>query len=242
MGLVLGKVFANPLACGADSFGGSTHKTFPGPQKAVFVTDREDLAERVRQTQDFMLSSHHFAATISLGIALLEFRDFGGERYARSVVENTRSFARALDRCGVDVAAADRGYSAGHQLWLDVEAGGVGARVASDRLYEAGLRVNFLDDLPGFSRPALRIGLNEATFRGVGDEDLDVLAEVFAAALHARAPAAQLAASVAEVLSRSHRRYGIPVVPGEPLLDQALALCAQALAGTPVADDVCRRV
>lgn len=72
-GLILAGVYPNPLDEGADSFGGSTHKTFPGPQKAVLLTRDPDVEKRIRDTQDYLISSHHFAATISLGIALLEF-------------------------------------------------------------------------------------------------------------------------------------------------------------------------
>src|SRR6185436_6188532 len=47
LGLVLGGQMPNPLALGADSFGGSTHKPFPGPQKAIVATNRSDLWSRL---------------------------------------------------------------------------------------------------------------------------------------------------------------------------------------------------
>ena len=52
LGLVLGGALPNPLALGADSFGGSTHKTFPGPHKAIVATNRRDLADRLYLAQD----------------------------------------------------------------------------------------------------------------------------------------------------------------------------------------------
>jgi glycine/serine hydroxymethyltransferase len=235
LGLVLGGVFANPLDEGADSFGGSTHKTFPGPQKAVVLTRDADVEKRIRETQDFMISSHHFAATISLGIALLEFRDFGGAEYARTVVANTRRFGELLSARGLKVAAADRGYSAGHQLWLDPEAGEVPARVASDRLFAAGLRVNFMAGLPGFDGLGMRIGLNETTYRGLAGPDLDELADVFVAAVHGTAPAASLADRVA-ALRELRTPFGAPVGNGSPLFRQALELCAAALSTAAESD------
>jgi glycine hydroxymethyltransferase len=229
LGLVLGGAFPNPLECGADSFGGSTHKTFPGPQKAVFTTRRADLAQRVEETQDYLISSHHFAATVSLGLALLEFRDHGGREYAHAIIENTRRFGRRLQELGCTVIAADRGFSAGHQLWLDTEADGVPAQRASDRLFEAGLRVNVAPDLPGFSHRAVRIGFNEPTYRGLRGQDVDELAEIFMLAVREQAPAADLACRVADLRHSCKGRYGVRLEPGSDLFDLAISMCSSAL-------------
>jgi glycine/serine hydroxymethyltransferase len=229
MGLVLGGAFPNPLECGADSFGGSTHKTFPGPHKAVFTTRRADLAQRIEETQDYLISSHHFAATVSLGLALLEFRDYGGREYAQAIIENTARLGRRLAEHGCTLAAADRGFSAGHQLWLDTEADGLPAMQASDRLFAAGLRVNVAPELPGFAHRAVRIGVNEPTFHGLRGADIDDLAEVFVLAMRAQVPPSDLASRVADLRNRGRGRYGIRLEPGSELLEQALALCSTVL-------------
>ncbi|MGE5829332.1 MAG: hypothetical protein ACM30G_13385, partial [Micromonosporaceae bacterium] len=235
LGLVLGGVFDNPLDCGADSFGGSTHKTFPGPQKGVFLTRDQQVAKRVEETQHHLISSHHFAATISLGIALLEFRQFGAE-YARAVVDNTRRFGALLLERGITVMAADRGFSAGHQLWLDTDADGIPPRVASDRLFQAGIRVNFMAGLPRVAGQAVRIGLNEPTYRGLAGPELVELADVFVAAVQATEAPNKLANRVAGLPRRAW--YGVAADPESPMMQQALALCAAALArphgGVPV--------
>ncbi len=227
MGLILGGVFANPLECGADSFGGSTHKTFPGPQKAVFCTNRDDVADRIRQAQDYLISSHHFGAVLSLGLALAEFRDLGGAEYAGRVVANTRRFGGLLHDRGLPVVAAERGFTAGHQLWLDTEAAGLPAREAAGRLYRAGIRVNF-QDLPGLPRPAVRIGLNEVTYRGLGKAEVEELSDVFAAAVTDSAPASVLAARTA-ALRHSVRTATSPDLTISPLRDTAVRLCLAAL-------------
>ncbi|MER6618262.1 hypothetical protein [Streptomyces xantholiticus] len=226
-GLVLAGVFPNPLDEGADSFGGSTHKTFPGPQKAALLTRDPDIERRIRDTQGYLISSHHFAATISLGMALLEFRDFGGADYAKAVVANTREFGSLLTQRGTTVVAADRGCSAGHQLWLDTEADGVPPREASDRLAQAGIRVNFMAGLPGFAGQGVRIGLNEPTYQGVTLNDLPELADIFTAALRGTTPAARLADRTAQL--RRRPRFGATVGAGSPLLRGALELATNAL-------------
>lgn len=232
-GLVLGGAFRNPLDEGADSLSGSTHKTFPGPQKAVVLTRDPEIDQRVRDTQDYLISNHHFASTIGLGIALLEFRDCGGPEYARAVVANTQRFGRLLDERGITVAAKERGYSAGHQLWLDTENDGIAPKVASDRLFATGLRVNFMAGLPGFPGQGVRIGLNEPTYQGLAGDDLIELADVFAAAVHDTAPSEELAERIAELRQRT--RFGASVDSTSPLLETALALCADALRTAPAA-------
>ncbi|WP_151482106.1 PLP-dependent aminotransferase family protein [Streptomyces albicerus] len=228
MGLVLAGVFPNPLDAGADSFGGSTHKTFPGPHKAVLLTRDASIEKRIRETQDFLISSHHFASTLSLGMALLEFQEFG-PAYAKTVVSHTKDFGRLLAERGLTVVAADRGYSAGHQLWLDTENDGVAPSLASDRLAAAGLNVNFMAGLPGFTRQGMRIGLNEAAYKGLTTEDLPELADVFVAAVRDTSPASGLADRVAALRGRVPLGAALP--EAAQLLDSSLALVCRALRG-----------
>ncbi|MEU5255549.1 hypothetical protein ACF1AO_16845 [Streptomyces longwoodensis] len=233
-GLVLAGIVPNPLDEGADSFGGSTHKTFPGPQKAVLLTRDPAVEKRIRDTQDYLISSHHFAATIALGIALLEFRDFGGTEYAHAVVAHTKAFGRLLTERGLTVVAADRGYSAGHQLWLDTAADGIEPRTAADRLAAAGIKVNFLDGLPGFTGQGLRIGLNEPTYQGLSATDLVELADVFVSAVRDDGPFGALADRVA--LLRRRPRFGARLDETSPLWRTAVELVTNSLRTAPAAE------
>src|SRR5207244_2139208 len=99
----------------------------PGPQKAIVATNREDLFRELGRAQFEMISSHHFAETISLGLALLEFKECGGDRYAAALVRNTRELGRRLHDRGLAVEAANRGFSCGHQLWIRTALSGVDA-------------------------------------------------------------------------------------------------------------------
>ncbi|WNG44102.1 hypothetical protein F0U60_08305 [Archangium minus] len=228
MGLILGRQLLNPLAAGADSFGGSTHKTFPGPQKALFATNRRDLFERFRATQQYMVSSHHFGATISLALALLEFKHCHGEQYAAQVVVNTRRFGAALDRLGLELDGKERGFSAGHQLWIRTRTSGVDAFTASQRLFDAGIRTNAYPSLPGISEPVLRAGLNEPTYHGLVADDMEELAELFVAAIRQTQPAEQISSRVAAMRARYRFPYRFP--SDDPkLLEQAMRLVRVAL-------------
>jgi glycine/serine hydroxymethyltransferase len=203
LGLVLGGAVPNPLSEGADSVGGSTHKTFPGPQKAILATKSQDVAERFRTAQVAMISSHHFAATLSLGLALLEFAECGGSSYARGVVANARRFATELADLGLAPIRGPLGYSAGHQVWISPQSIGQEAGVAAERLYRCGMLVNFLDDIPNEPLPTLRMGLNEFTWMGHGEAETAELARLFAEAVLQKRSSRAIASDVGALRSRS---------------------------------------
>jgi glycine hydroxymethyltransferase len=208
LGLILGGAIPNPLTLGADSIGGSTHKTFPGPHKGLFATNDIRLMSLYQAMEFAMVSNHNFAAVISLAFCLLDFRFGGGATYATSVVANARALGEALASHGLQVAGAERGYSDGHQLWVRTQESGVPARAASQRLYEAGIRVNCLDGLPGIPEPALRLGVSEATWRGFGLRDMAELAELLVVAV--LSPGAPAASTRIRELCRDRRSpFGI---------------------------------
>jgi glycine hydroxymethyltransferase len=181
LGLVLGGALDNPLDAGADSMGGSTHKTFPGPHKGVLFTRQASVHQRLVDAQFQLLSSHHFAETIALGLAAAEFRHFGPGYAARLVSNAHRLGADLLDQ-DFDVIHEEGHITSTHQVWVRV-----GDAAATDRfsatLYEAGIRVNVQVDLPDTPGPVLRLGLNEVAFDGATAESTRLLASAF---VHAR--------------------------------------------------------
>jgi glycine hydroxymethyltransferase len=181
-GLILGRALFNPLERGADSFGGSTHKTLPGPHKGFVATNNAALAERVTLMADHFVSHHHFSDVLSLTITLLEMRDCGGAEYAQRILTNSRRFAEELDRRGVEVAAADRGFTGCHQVWVVPRPSDDAQRMA-DQMYEAGLVVNRLGSLPGIDRSAFRLSMAEVTRLGATESEITELADIFAGVL-----------------------------------------------------------
>lgn len=219
LGLILGGAVANPLEQGADSFGGSTHKSFPGPQKGVILTNDPDIASRLRFTQLELISSHHFGAVAALGLALAVFVDRGAA-YATAVVDNTRTLGKHLAAGGLQVVGEEFGYSAGHQLWVQT-APSLCAREVAERLYTAGVRVNWLDDLP-LQAPALRLGMAEATWLGLTASDMAELADIITAAVTEPDRAGELAERTAAL--RAHASY-----PYTPLLHPSTHAAARAV-------------
>ncbi|GAA1935303.1 hypothetical protein [Kitasatospora viridis] len=178
MGLILAGALGNPLDAGADTMGGSTHKSFPGPHKGVLFTRDPELHRRLKDAQFTMLSSHHFAETLALGLAAAEFEHFG-PAYAQQVLANARLFGKLLTADGFDVAADEDGHiTSTHQLWVRI---GDAERTDafSQALYEHGIRVNVQVDLPGLPGPVLRLGINELTFVGGREPAVHALAREF---------------------------------------------------------------
>ncbi|MET7869440.1 hypothetical protein [Streptomyces cyaneofuscatus] len=178
LGLILGGAHANPLDSGADSMGGSTHKSFPGPQKGVLFTRDASVADDLRAAQYDSISSHHFAATLGLSIAAAEYEVFG-QAYAAQVLKNAQILGAALEERGVEPLREASVITRTHQLWLSI---GTDEQVTgfSTALASAGIRANILPDIPGATGLAMRLGVNEVTFEGADEQSMVELADIFA--------------------------------------------------------------
>jgi glycine/serine hydroxymethyltransferase len=196
MGLVLGGAHRNPLDQGADSMGGSTHKSFPGPHKGVLMTRDARVAEQLQRAQFHLISTHHFAHTLALGLAAAEFEHFGAE-YAHQVVTNARALGKALGEKGFDVVSHGDGVTDTHQVWLRFDDPAEPQRISTD-LASAGVRVNVLPGLPGVPATAMRLGLGELTFAGARENAVWHLADAF---VHARAGKPDVATAVRHEVS-----------------------------------------
>ncbi|WP_287355503.1 aminotransferase class III-fold pyridoxal phosphate-dependent enzyme [Mesorhizobium sp.] len=207
LGLILGGVLENPLIEGCDSYGGSTHKTFPGPQKGVLLTNRTDCAERFAAAQFESISNHHLHASVALSMALLEFEHCGGAHYAGTIRPNAVLFAQTLERNGIKpVTIADR-FTEWHQLWIADDALPNGAQAAASALYGTSIVVNLLPDLPRLRPLALRLGMSEITHLGVAPADIAELAEIVARTVHAGQAEPTLRRRVHEIIADAPRPF-----------------------------------
>ena len=181
LGLIAGGVFQDPLREGADVMYGSTHKSFPGPQGGLLVTDREDLFAQLDPALVWrVFDNAHWHRIAALGQTLLELERFGPE-YARTVVENAQALGRALNAREVPLAAADQGYTRSHQLHILGEEmarrWGAGPAAVARRWERQGL----LTDLVG------RLGTAEVTRLGLRPPDMERLADLLVRAGRDRA-------------------------------------------------------
>lgn len=181
MGLIAGGQFQDPLSEGADSLAGSTHKSFPGPHKAVILSNDETLFGSYEAMSNVFVSHRHTADTVALAIATEELHEHGTE-YAAATVANARLLGAELADRGLNVSAAALGYTRSHQLWLDP-----GPRLSAERasraLFEAGVVVNAVEIPYLPSVMGLRIGVQEVTRNGMTGEQMPLLAELIASVL-----------------------------------------------------------
>ena len=172
LGLIAGGEFQDPVREGADILFGSTHKSFPGPQGGLIVTDREDLFQQLDPALVWRIFDNaHWNRIAGVAQTLLELERWGPE-YARSVIASSRALGKALAELGTPLAAADAGFTRSHQLHLDRtrlrSEWGTGTGTLARRLEAQ----RILIDLVG------RIGTAEATRLGLLPKDMPRLADL----------------------------------------------------------------
>jgi glycine hydroxymethyltransferase len=182
LGLIGGKRFQDPIAEGAHLVFGSTHKTLPGPQGGLILSNDESLMERIAQAvYPALITNHHLFRLPALGIALLELK-YWGSAYANQIVGNAQQLGAAIQAQGIDVIAKDGRYTESHTLLLQVAPFGSGEEVAA-RLEAANLIVNAAHLPDVFGSEGIRIGVQEITRMGAREDDMDLLAELIAAVI-----------------------------------------------------------
>lgn len=177
LGLIAGGVFQDPLREGADILFASTHKTFPGPQGGLILTNSEEVYRRISRNIFHKIADNiHFNKIGALAVCLEEMLKHG-KRYAARIVENAYELAKSLDELGVPVKARDHGYTKSHQTILDIPDREERLRLR-DRLEECGI----------ISDADLRLGVPEVTRRGMGRREMNRIARLIKRALDGEDP------------------------------------------------------
>src|SRR5579864_3554847 len=105
LGLIAGGQFQSPLQEGATWMTGSTHKTFPGPQRGVILGNMdEETAKKYWPAADRGVfpgssSNHHLFSLPALVVATREMKKYGSG-YASQIVRNAQALGRSLDELG----------------------------------------------------------------------------------------------------------------------------------------------
>ena len=172
LGLVAGGQFQDPLREGADVLYGSTHKSFPGPQGGLLVTDREDLFQQLDPALVWrVFDNAHWNRIASLAQTLLELERVGTE-YATAIVDDARALAGALSALGLPLVAEADGFTRSHQIHLDRDRLRSTHAIGSGALARRLERQRLLIDLVG------RIGTAEIARLGLTPADMPRLADL----------------------------------------------------------------
>ena len=177
LGLIAGGEFQDPLREGCSLMIGSTHKSLPGPQGGLMVSNNEEVFTKVAgKIHPGIVDNIHLDRVAALGVALIEMIQFG-RQYAQAVVRNSQALAKALAAEGVKLRGSTVGYTRSHQILLDYEP--VKLQALSARLEQA----NIIGDNGG------RLGTSELTRMGYGPSDMETVADLVAMVILGKKPA-----------------------------------------------------
>jgi glycine hydroxymethyltransferase len=184
LGLVAGGQFQDPLREGAVVMTGSAGKTFSGPQSGIIVWDDPALAEPITHAIfPVLAATHQVNRVAALAASAAEMLAFGRE-YMAQIVRNAQALGAALDRRGIPMLGAHKGYTTTHQVIADVRQFGGGLHVAQ-QLARANIITNKnlipADSPEDWDRPGgLRMGTIEITRLGMGEAEMETIAEFIA--------------------------------------------------------------
>ncbi|NHK30387.1 MAG: hypothetical protein FK730_03485 [Asgard group archaeon] len=173
MGLIAGKEFQDPLREGAHVLIGSTHKSFPGPQGGIILTNDMERYEILSPTLDLdfekgirLIDNNHPHHIAALGISALEMLEFG-KKYAKQIIRNSKALAKSLDENNVPVKFKHLDYSESHQIILESES------------YEQNFAIkNRAEEIGLIIDSGIRIGTAEVTRMGMQELEMKELGEI----------------------------------------------------------------
>lgn len=178
VGLMMGQQFQSPLEEGANLISANSHKTLPGPHKAIIAFRDKDLAEKANGIIDgFLYSTPHMTHLIALSITILEMKEFGQE-YAKQIISNSNTIAEEFVRLGYDVRKANTGrYSENHQAHIFVDDKG-DPKSLYKNLVKNNISTNFEGSELSGGRWFIRLGTAEVTRRGMKENEMKHIAKL----------------------------------------------------------------
>ena len=203
-GLVAGGIHQNPVPY-ADVVTTTTHKTLRGPRGGLILTNNEYLAKRINSaifpgTQGGPLEHVIAAKAVCFGEALQpEF-----QVYARRIVDNAQALAAGLTDRGVRLVS---GGTDNHLMLVDLTDEACTGKELEHNLDEVHITAN-KNTVPGekrspFVTSGVRLGTPAVTTRGMGPEEMRVIADCIADCIFDFAgKKADIAARVADLTAR----------------------------------------
>lgn len=187
VGLIAGGQFQDPLREGAVVMTGSAGKTFSGPQSGIIVWDDPALNQPITHAIfPVLAATHQVNRVAALAVSAAEMIAYG-EVYMAQIVRNAQALGAALERHGISVLGAHKGYTRTHQVIADARRFG-GGLDSAHLLARANLITNknlIPSDTPAdWDRPGgLRMGTIEVTRLGMGEQEMATIADFMARVL-----------------------------------------------------------
>lgn len=154
-------------------FGGSTHKSFPGPQKAIILFNDEEVYKLIKEEKNVKISSVHTGGILALLITILEMKKYG-MTYAKDVLTKTQIFAKQLQE-NLQVIGPAPKLTYTHQVCIEV----LDEKYATKSLADIGI-ITVPMKVPLRNKFGLRLGIQELCRLGISENDTIILAEIIA--------------------------------------------------------------
>jgi glycine hydroxymethyltransferase len=229
-GLIAGQAMDNPFDYGFDIVTTTTHKTLRGPRGGMILTKgrpgnplrevevtRENLPTVIDRSVFPGLQGGPHMNTIA-GIAVMLHEDMQPEfkAYARQVLKNARALSLALMARGAELVT---GGTDNHMMVIDsVASFGIGGDELEKVLDSVGITTSKSpvpdDPRPPFKPSGLRLGTPAVTTRGMGEGEMEQIADWIAEAIKCRSDAQHLSRLAAEVKAFC-RQFPLPSAPSE---------------------------
>ncbi len=198
-GLVAARVHPSPVPH-SDFVMTTTHKTLRGPRGGL-VLCRSQYAKDLDRTLFPGIQGGPLMHVIAAkAVCLKEAMEPGYVAYQQQIVANATRLAAGLSAAGFRLVS---GGTDNHLMLVDVFSKGLTGKVAEAALGKAGITVNKnaipFDQNPPMVASGIRIGTPAITSRGMGEPEMDTIAEFIARALNSPEDDRTLAAVRAEV-------------------------------------------
>jgi glycine hydroxymethyltransferase len=190
LGLIGGGQFQDPIREGVDIITGSTHKTLPGPQRGIILSEPKSKGmkeSKMYRKLNFgvfpgVLSNHHLNTMAALGVTLAEHLEFG-EAYAKQIIKNAKALGQAFYERGFKVMCEHLNFTESHTLSLDVKPLGGAAQLVID--LETSYIITNKNLMPwdhvddALNPSGIRVGTQELTRLGMKESEMVEVAEFF---------------------------------------------------------------
>lgn len=176
--------YISPFDMGFDAILSTTHKNFPGPQRALYCTKEKDyMWEKLYSKIGTYVSNMHPYSIYTLGLMLENFDIY--KQLSRNMLENTKLLKKELQKHELPIFEQQPTSSneiITHHIWIQCS-----DKVSAFELYKRWEHYGFLTNyrlLPYNLGYGIRMGLSAATVSGLMPSDIPELANLLVQAYY----------------------------------------------------------
>jgi len=211
-GLVAAKVHPSPVPH-SDFVTTTTHKTLRGPRGGMVLCRAQYAKDLDRALFPGVQGGPLMHVIAAKAVCFKEALEPGFATYQQQIVANAKRLAAGLASAGFRLVS---GGTDNHLMLVDVFSKGLTGKVAEAALGKAGITVNKnaipFDKNPPMVASGIRVGTPAVTSRGMGEAEMDTIAEYIARVLASPEDEAALTMVRSEVESLCRR---FPLYPEE---------------------------